>query len=96
MTREEKIVQFWIWFQQHNHFSKIPQQEETYFYMALGEKLEKIDENLVYEINPLQQGVQKMIISIKGNYQNTITCATVFIEKSPTLKGWSFTLSDTN
>lgn len=89
MDLEDKIFSFWEWFQKHNHFSQIPEDEETYFFTELKYKLEKVDEHLTYEISPLKQGVQKMIIS-SDNSQDI--CVTKLIKSAPKLRGWSFTL----
>lgn len=89
MTLEDKILLFWEWFQQHNHFSQMPENEDTYFFTELKYKLEKIDKDLIYEVSPLKQGVQKMVVFSKKTQD---VCAPQLINSAPQLRGWSFML----
>ncbi len=90
-TKDDK---FWIWFSKNekNIYENVDKENlREDIYDQISAEISKIDENLVFEIAPIQKdGKREFSISADGNLESFPKVETL-ISKRPKLNNWNFT-----
>ena len=87
-------AKFWNWFLSKEKYifdnADILEKRET-IYDEISSELQKIDENLVFELAPIQKnGTREFSISADG-IKESFPAVELLISKSPKVKNWNFT-----